>query len=431
MRIKPNTSVAIIYISFLLLLRCGSEIKKDNQENTETIKVYENSVAELQTSKLLGDIEYIPLKTKEECLIGKVEKMQYLNNKVYILDAKSTKKLFVFDLTGKCKFSIDNYGRGPGEYSTIMDFSVDKTTGHIYILDFPLKISEYDTLGSHVKDYPLPKTNIDIVKFMYADNGFYLCSNRLDRNVKSYNIIKTDKNMNIKERFLKYDVPSDYIYHFKQLIYPQNNSFNFVDVFEGKIYTKKKDKMKLKYVFDFDGRYMPIEKMSNNSVYMEEFQNYALMQDVLVEGDSTIYYLILNKTKYKHGLYNKITKQNVLIEKIVTDKDIFRMPECFYKGYFYSYVNPITIINNSDHFNGMDKRLSLDFTDNPVLIKYKFKDVWRAIPTTKQQAKSYRFSTLNVAEPVSVITCIKYSPFAKPVILIVLVYEPRISLKIS
>ena len=77
-----------------------------------------------------------------------------------------------------------------------------------------------------------------------------------------------------------------------------------------------------------------------------------------------------------HGLYNKRTKQNVLIERIVTNKDIFRMPECFYNGYFYSYVDPITIIDNSAHFNGLDKKLHLDITNNPVLIIYKFKDVW-------------------------------------------------------
>jgi len=225
MRIKPTSPIVMLHLSFFFLFSCVSGTKNESSKEPETIKVYENSVTELQTSKLLDDIEYIPLETKEECLIGKVEKMQCLNNTIYILDAKNTKKLFVFDLTGKYKFCIDNYGRGPEEYSSIMDFSVDKKTGNIYILDFPLKISEYDTSGLHVKDYPLPKTNIDIVKFMYADDGFFLCSNRLSRDNKRYNIIKTDKSMNIKKRFLKYDMPCDYIYKFKQLIYSQNNMY--------------------------------------------------------------------------------------------------------------------------------------------------------------------------------------------------------------
>ena len=375
-KMKNKILIGIIYTSCFLSLSCVSKLKKEDTQKAEIIKVYETRIPELQSSKLLNSIEYIPLETREECLIGKIDKMQCFNNAIYILDTNSAKKIFVFELSGKYKFSINNYGRGPGEYSNIIDFSIDENNGHVFVLDFPYKISEYDEKGVYIKKHQLPNTNKDITRFGYNRNNFYLYTNRLNRNVNPYSILRVDKNMIVNGNYLKFEMSCDHVFDFKNIIYSYKGNIEFFDVFEGKIYENINDKMELKYIFDFDGRYMPIEMLCKHSVFMEKYKDYSIMQNILVEGDSVLYYLILDEYKYKHGLYNKITRKNVLIEKVVTDKDILRIPECFYNKYFYSYLEPITIIDNSNHFHGLDKKLGIDVNDNPILIKYKFKNVW-------------------------------------------------------
>ena len=59
---------------------------------------------------------------------------------MYILDSKNTKKLAVFDLSGKHIRNIGSNGEGPQDYKGLLDFTIDTENKKIIILDKQLNL---------------------------------------------------------------------------------------------------------------------------------------------------------------------------------------------------------------------------------------------------------------------------------------------------
>ncbi len=74
------------------------------------------------------------LETKKECVIQNIRSLEIYKDNIYILDDKAN-KLFVFDKNGSFKRTISEPGRGHGEYIELADFSIDRKSGIIYLLD--------------------------------------------------------------------------------------------------------------------------------------------------------------------------------------------------------------------------------------------------------------------------------------------------------
>lgn len=69
---------------------------------------------------------------ENQALIGQVDHCVIYNQKIYLLDIKYAKSLFVLSLEGEFLGSIKNIGKGKGEYLTITDFTVIDTTIVVY-----------------------------------------------------------------------------------------------------------------------------------------------------------------------------------------------------------------------------------------------------------------------------------------------------------
>jgi hypothetical protein len=100
----------------------------------------------------LSYIQYIPLETSEECLIGYADKTLIWNNRIYVADFTNAMALFVFDMNGKFLFKIAKRGQGPGEYIKLHDFDI-QVNGDIYMLDqHTKKILIYDPEGEYLHE---------------------------------------------------------------------------------------------------------------------------------------------------------------------------------------------------------------------------------------------------------------------------------------
>lgn len=85
-------------------------------------KIFKNAAL---MSKYLDSCSLIQLETRPECLIGEINKIFIHKERIYILDWKVTKSVFIFDLNGKCISTIARMGHGPGEYINITDMFID------------------------------------------------------------------------------------------------------------------------------------------------------------------------------------------------------------------------------------------------------------------------------------------------------------------
>jgi len=134
---------------FVLMLLAGCGVKKKEMLHDVLI---EDVVFSLFTTVNVNEIpesltqnrRYIKLdNSKDDFLIGKIDKVRIVNDKIFILD-KRQRALIAFDITGKGLCKIGEQGRGPHEYLRIHDFDVDKN-GNVYFLDGTLrKLFIYD-----------------------------------------------------------------------------------------------------------------------------------------------------------------------------------------------------------------------------------------------------------------------------------------------
>lgn len=78
-------------------------------------------------------LKFIPLETVDESLIRNITKLLYVGNRYYIFDGISY-RVIVFSNDGKFLYSIDNVGKGPGEYIQPIDMDI-APNGDIYVAD--------------------------------------------------------------------------------------------------------------------------------------------------------------------------------------------------------------------------------------------------------------------------------------------------------
>ena len=128
----------------------------------------------VSVSSLFSNIRFLPLETKRSSLIGEADKIRIMNNKIYLLDRYSATALFIFNVTnGEFEFKIEAKGVGPGEFSQIDDFSIDRNSNHIYILANARNVYKYDSHGKLIEKYDLgfPAHRFSIVN----NNSFVFC----------------------------------------------------------------------------------------------------------------------------------------------------------------------------------------------------------------------------------------------------------------
>ncbi len=114
---------------------------------------------EVKFSSILdSSYQLIPLETSDN-IIGRVSKIHLTKNNIFILDAMSSKSLFVFDRTGNFNAKIGGVGKGPHEYTLPYDFFVDEENKQIQILDSDNRIIVYDYTGNYIKNIKLKTLN--------------------------------------------------------------------------------------------------------------------------------------------------------------------------------------------------------------------------------------------------------------------------------
>lgn len=96
------------------------------------------------------ELNFIPLDTKPDYLVGQIQCVLYKNDMFYIKNMLDD-QILIFDKTGKCKDKLSCKGKGPGEYLQILDFFVS-SNGDIYVLD-DLDIKRYDANCEYVESF--------------------------------------------------------------------------------------------------------------------------------------------------------------------------------------------------------------------------------------------------------------------------------------
>ena len=166
------------------------ELKKDLFTiNVETV-IEKNEYIPL--SDVGMEIIYIPLESGSDFLLKQINSIEITESFIFVSDKD---RLLQFTKHGEFVKQIGNKGRGPGEYSDIMHFSVNEQ-GNIILILGGYQFNKYDIKGN----FTGPVTN--------AHGGYFKCCqpNRIVFYKASSienptNLILTDQNLNVLSTF--------------------------------------------------------------------------------------------------------------------------------------------------------------------------------------------------------------------------------------
>lgn len=226
---------------------------------------------------IIDTIWYVRLETNKKSLIEYIEKVIVYNKNIYILDAISG-FLLKFDSKGRFVTQIGEKGKGPGEYTSPLDFEIDEEK--ILLLDdLSGKIKYYDLSGDFLKEVSLTFRMNNFTKY----NNGYLCNIASRGNfhipqISNYRLIFCNHDWKIVGVADKYNakIESNLSLSRKEIT-KSGNSYIYNPSFDYYIYSIKRDCIKRKYYIDVDKRMIQEDNIYNLS--SEEFIQKYLSRD--------------------------------------------------------------------------------------------------------------------------------------------------------
>jgi hypothetical protein len=130
---------------------------------------------EKSASELFERIKIIPLETTDLSLAGRsIDRIEVWNDKIFIANhLGSHVNILCFDLFGKFLFHIDRMGQGPGEYTFLDDFFIDKNLNHVVFISEPNnRTLHFDMRGNFL--YDIRPDNDTVNENYYPRHTIYL-----------------------------------------------------------------------------------------------------------------------------------------------------------------------------------------------------------------------------------------------------------------
>ena len=398
-----NNLKTIIIICTLLLLSCS----KDKNKSITNIPTYEINLDSLKTNKVgnissyFKSVKLIALETSDINLIKSIDAVQVKDDYIFILD-RSYKRLYCFDKNGKFIRRIGSVGPGPGEYSSISDFTIDND-GIIYLLDrHGYKILSYNLLGEYKHSISIKNIDGNSGHIQNYKNTLYLDFQPKNINSKEDNplLFKIDKITG--ELLDKYLSSDNYNLGFKQVFFRDGSFFYskgndipcYAPPYSNTVFSLK----------DSVEPYFTIK--SNRLLEKEDIKHLNLTQPFAIanigmidkiksilnfnEVGDKIFCKYSDGHKFKTIIYSKMTREGVILEKLFDDFVYKSLDEsiphhfgCAVENGLYSYINVDDFFYFVDYYKSGKLNIEIDQSlkdlfnediteeSNPILFFYE------------------------------------------------------------
>lgn len=358
-----KTNFLFFLCSSLFMVSCLSpSIKNTTHYEIELLK---NSKEQF----ILKDpINYIPLETKQDCLIGAIYKIIPTSDFIFVF---TNDLVYQFDTNGKYIRKIGSKGRGPTEYGNILDVSVDEGSGKIYICDNSgKKINIYSLSGEYLGKVP---RNGLWKRFEVFDNMYFInplnysgnepCMLKVvaedDSTICFNNYVKYEQ----RDLFLIYDIKS-----FQKL----NNELIFHQQFNDTIYryNPQNRKLHVSYSFDFGSLKLPYHLLGSLTSWNNESSKYGYLHDVC-ENNNYVFATISYKGENEKYVINKKTGESYFIDK---QQDLIWPQWSSEKGILVSCLQANSLLKHKDEISDIKllKIVSnMKEDDNPIVVLFE------------------------------------------------------------
>lgn len=386
---------------FIFLLSSCAKNKSEKIEiaaviqNNELYKIsnydYKSSV---DLSPYIKNVNYVKLELTDESMLGEICSLEAFEDKLYIFD-DVTGSVFVFSKEGNFLFTLNNVGQGPGEYTQIDFFSIDRNERQMVVADLMSNnIFRYDLNGKFISkqkvpcwlDGVYPIENKSFVSFTnYRNNS--------DKIENQQNILFIDLMSNISCGYFPY--PSEDITKLKFLV-PVNGGFyyggnvcNYFHQYQDTVYSVSDKTLKPKYVFDFGNKNFDKSYLLKDATVLEDYieSRKCVSLRSLNETEDYLFYSVADEWVINTGLFSKKTGNNILASTWYDGNDqIISYPIATYESSVICSVSALRLFNQKKFYeeNGWPEGKfvkqkkefmdTLSEDDNPILVFYEFDD---------------------------------------------------------
>ena len=387
----------IIFLGVLcIVLSCGKKTEKgygQTNNNVPIINIPEDLTHISHLDSVFSTVTFIPLETKDECLISHIFTVKIVDSLIYINNNRQ--QLLVFGMDGKFKYHIGAKGEGPQEFLEINDFIINKN--NIELLDFK-KIQTYSLTGKHLdsKHFDLlnDTTYCNAEHFCHSPlGGYYFWGgtsgpNNYNTGQTRYMMYHVDDKLNIIKGYFPIEhgtgtVHNRFIsYKDNIIIDPYLKEYNIYQI-------DNKGEIIPRYFFNF-GKNAYTEKLLVNrhkdrpETYTD-FSQYVLNCEDFHETEKWLHLSFSCNNKSYSALFNKnaqkcylLSAANPLLKKdelrfwgayeVYQDQLVFPIDASWMQieldRISPEYINKLNI----GHFKNMDE------FNNPILVFYKLKE---------------------------------------------------------
>jgi hypothetical protein len=380
-----KTKVSIIILIFILLIcfSCNNLKKKqinesDNKKiNLKILKINGDINSLLQIDSIFSDFTIIPLETKEECLISRINKVLHYEDKFLLQD--DAQKLLLFNTNGKFLYEVGKKGKGPGEFIELRDFDIDKA-GNIYILDWN-RILKYSINGIFMKAYPIHFSH---------DNNYFAGNMAIKNNdnflIWSGSIAIKDKNKGKVFAIHEISKEGEVVKSFYPLKYHVGGNYNqfkrykdliLIDPIFGSniIYSINMEDVEGRYYIDFGERTLKIPvpegftSLSDFKKRIEIDYFHSIMN--FIETDEWIYFTFFFKDKVYNVYFSKKLNKSFISKQwpLVSGRIAPWMISTSYNDKLIAFVEPPYVIED------INKCKMLNFNSLPLSVKNNLKNL--------------------------------------------------------
>lgn len=374
-------------LTFILLFTYGCNSRTNNLLDNDLIPVELDKINDsLSFFDIFSTVEIIPLETTNISLLSQMNFVKVIpyENFIYILDSKQY-LIQKFDSCGKYISTINKRGRGPGEYSLLSDFGINRQnrtiellcpTGTLYryTIDSTDFVNSFSLKDSTKSTHLFERLSDDLYIFFSIFNDKKL----LYYSTKENKIVKTE-----------YTLP-DYILLKSTLKFALspfarfNDTVRFYEGHNGYVYSIDTTSLSIsaKYKWDFGKYNFNLSEVSENEsdIYYYSLANtisfkYASSFLLCTESDRFVISNFTFRRKMMTLAYDKSLNKSHVFSKTKEGVQIF--PGYSHKEHHYICIPPKYLsqfVNKSILSSSQQIKLStINSDDNYVILKYTYK----------------------------------------------------------
>lgn len=331
-------------------------------------------------SEIASEVNYTFLETKDDAMIGRIDKLLIQDDKIYILDSHGSKSLFIFNLKGQLIHKINDHGQGPGEFTEPGDFTIDEKRGRLYIYCSRLKkICVYGLTGKYIEEW---FTELWFSSFQSLENNTFLAftNNKFnDIDGENYDLIFFSRDQKIIKPLHQNDIKNNQgrlSFSFGKNFIRGTNRLLFFRTFSDTIYQIETNSLTPYFRMDFRSNSIPDFEKRDVISLSKKLNNgqYACIAAVETPGDY-IYMNYILHGKNRVLIHNSSTGKTLNIVELRNDLDdgLISTPVGSWNEYLVMVNYPEDLLLQ---YSGNPLRLKNfnympNISDNPILLFIK------------------------------------------------------------